>query len=253
MRRAGWRAAALPIRALFSPGGALDDAGSGHDLIALASLALLVAALGALALPRLFALLDAALLPSGQPRLDAHLDVLRAGLRRYLVAERLVPPLPFVVGGLLVALVAAPVLAGRGVRASAIVRVLAVGAAPLLVQRAGELAAVLGAPGDGLVAGDVARLPARFNVGVAGALSLAGVTATGWPSVVAEATNAFGVWVVALWGWGLSRLDRDLSGSSRTAAHPVWWCGLAVTAYGAGYLLYAALFPYLLVLVMGAP
>lgn len=253
MHTTRWRAALLPVRTVMSPGAAIDEARVRADPLALASVALLVAVLGALGLPRLLALLEAALAPSGQALLDAHLGVMRAALARLLIADRVLPPLPYVIGGLIVVAIAAPVLAGRRVRGRAIVAVLAVGAAPLLVQRVGELAVVWLVPGDGLVAGDVARLPARFNIGVAGLLAAAGVTASGAWSVVAEAANAVGVWVVVLWGWGLASLERSASAAARGAALRAWPFWLAGAAYAAGYALYAALFPLYLLLVMGAP
>jgi len=248
-----WRAALLPMRMVMSPGAAIDEARVRADPLALASVALLVAALGALGLPRLLVLLEAALAPSGQPLLDAHLGVMRAALARLLIADRVLPPLPYLIGGLIVVAVATPVLAGRRVRGRAIVAVLAVGAAPLLVQRVGELAVVWLVPGDGLVAGDVARLPARFNIGVAGVLAAAGVTAPGAWSVVAEAANAVGAWVIVLWGWGLASLERSAPAAARGAALRAWPFWLAGAAYAAGYALYAALFPLYLLLVMGAP
>ena len=251
MNRDVMRGAALPLRALWSPGAALDEAAV-HRVVAPASLVLLLAALGALALPHLLRLLDVALQPTGQEALDAHLAVLRIGLGRLLRFERLVPPLPFLAAGALLALVAQPVLAGRGVGAGAVAAVLALGAAPLLVQRVGELAVVLGAPAAGIGPGDVAGLAARFNVGVAGALAALGLQAPGWLGVAAEAANGVGFWVVALWGWGLSRLDRD-AGRSARAPHTLWWCTAAAVAYAAGWALYAALYPTLLLLVMGAP
>jgi hypothetical protein len=251
MSRDLMRGAALPVKALWSPGAALDEAAV-HGVVAPASLVLAVAALGALTLPRLLGLLDVALQPTGQEMLDAHLGVLRIGLAHLLLFERLVVPLPFVAAGALLALVAAPMLSGRGVTAGAVWAVLALGAAPLLVQRVGELAVVLGAPAAGLGPGDVARLPARFNIGVAGALSAAGVAAPGWLGVAAEAANGVGLWVVALWGWGLARLDRD-AGRSAPGAHTLGWCVAAAAAYAAGWALYAALYPTLLLVVMGAP
>ena len=251
MRHGMMRGAALPLRALWSPGLALD-AVAARPAAALTSLVLLAAALGAACLPRLLGLLDGALRPTGQELLDAHLAVLRLGLARLIWFERLVPPLSFAAGGALLWLVAAPVLAGRGVSAGRVAAVLALGLAPVLVQRAGELAVVLASPAAGLAAGEVARLPARFNVGLAGALAAAGVVAPGWLGVAAEAVNGIGVWVVALWAWGLSRLDRDALRSGRTA-HAPWWVLAAALAYAAGCTLYAALYPVLLLLVMGAP
>ena len=250
------RGTSLPLRALWSPGAALDDVAlDGVALpraVAPLALLLLAAALGALALPRLLDLLDAALRPTGQAVLDAHLGVLRVGLGRLLVFERLVLPVPYLLGGTVLWLVAAPALEGRAVRGSTVAAVLALGAAPLLVQRAGELAVVLAVPGSGLVAGDVAGLPARFNVGVAGALAAAGVAAPGWLGVAAQAANAVGLWVVALWGWGLARLDRGPGGPAG-AAPTLWWCAVATAAYAAGWALHAVLYPTLLLLVMGAP
>ncbi len=251
MNRDPMRGAVLPVRMLWSPGAALDAAAD-HRVIAPVSLVLAVAALGALTLPRLLGLLAVVLQPTGQEVLDAHLGVLRAGLARLLVFERLVVPLPFVAAGALLAVVAGPVLSGRGVSAGTVWAVLALGAAPLLVQRAGELAVVLATPAAGLGPGDVAGLPARFNVGVAGALSATGVAAPGWLGVAAEAANGVGLWVVVLWGWGLARLDRDASRSAR-APHTIWWCVAAAAAYAAGWALYAALYPTLLLVVMGAP
>ena len=253
MHSSRWRAALLPVRTVVSPGAAINEARVRGDPLVLASVVLLVAALGSLGLPRLLDLLGATLAPSGQAVLDANLGVLRAALARLVIADRVLPPPPYVIGGLIVVVIAAPVLAGRGVRGRTIVAVLAVGAAPLLVQRVGELAVVWLAPGDGLVAGDVARLPARFNVGLAGVLALAGVTATGAWSVVAEAANAVGVWVIVLWGWGLASLDRSAPAAARGAALPAWPFWLAGAAYAAGYALYAVLFPLYLLLVMGAP
>jgi hypothetical protein len=129
--------------------------------------------------------------------------------------------------------------------------VLAMGAAPLVVQRLGELLVVWATPGDGLVAGDVAGLAGRFNVGLAGLLSAAGLVPGGALSVVAEAANAIGVWVVVLWGWGVARLDRDASRGS--AGRAIWPFVLAATAYGIGYAAYATFLPAYLMLVMGVP
>ncbi len=250
------RGAALPLLTLWSPGAALDDAPA-HPAAGPASLLLLLAALGAASLPRLLGLLDAALPLTGQELLDAHLGVLRAGLTRLLVFERLVPPLPYLMGGTVLWLLAAPMLAGRRATrrggAAAVAAVLAVALAPLLVQRLGELAVVLALPADGRVmAGDVAGLPARFNVGAAGVLTALGVAAPGWLGIAAEAANGVGLWVVALWGWGLSRLDRD-AGRSARAPHTLWWYAGAAAAYAAGWGLYGAGYPTLLLLVMGSP
>jgi hypothetical protein len=249
--RAALRCVLLPLTALGEPGAALDMTGSRHAALALASVLFLVCALGAASLPRLLALLAATLAPVGPPLAAGHAAALHQGLVRYVVADRLLPPLPLVAAALLVAGVATPILAVRRVAGRAVCGVLAVGAAPLVVQRLGELAVVWTTPADGLVAGDVAGLAARFNVGLAGLLSAAGQAPGGALSVVAEAANAIGIWVVALWGWGLARLDRD---ASRRRPRPVAWpFVLSALAYGAGYAAYAVSLPSYLMLVMGVP
>ena len=249
--RSPLRSLLLPLEALGAPGAAMDVAGSRHAVIALAALLLLAGALGAASLPRLLALLTATLAPGGPPLAAEHTDALREGLTRYLVADRLLPPPPLVIAALMVGLVSAPVLAERHVAVRAVCGVLVVGASPLVVQRVGELLVVWATPGDGLVAGDVAGLAARFNVGLAGLFSAAGLAPGGALSVVAEAANGIGMWVVALWGWGLARLDRDASRGK--AGWAIWPFVLAALAYGIGYAVYATFLPSYLMLVMGVP
>ncbi|HXY18417.1 MAG TPA: hypothetical protein VEH83_00300 [Gemmatimonadales bacterium] len=247
--RSAARSLLLPLEGLWAPGPAMDVAGSRRAVPALAGLLVLVTALGAASLPRLLALLGATL--AGDPVTEAHAEALRAGLVRYLLADRLLPPLPFVLAAALVAMVAGPALAGRRVAGRAVCGVLAVGAAPLVVQRLGELAVVLVTPAAGLVPGDVAVLAGRFNAGAAGVLSAAGLAPGGALSVVAEAANAIGLWVVALWGWGLARLDHDASRAGRRL--PAWPFVLALSAYGVAYAACAAIFPSYLMVVMGMP
>lgn len=249
--RSPLRSLLLPLEALGAPGVAMDVAGSCHAVLALVGLLFLAGALGAASLPRLLALLTATLAPGGPPLAAEHTDALREGLTRYIVADRLIPPLPLVIAALLVGFVSAPVLAERRVAGRAVCGVLAVGAAPLVVQRLGELLVVWATPGDGLVAGDVAGLAARFNVGLAGLFSAVGLAPGGALSVVAEAANAIGIWVVVLWGWGLARLARDASRGR--AGWAIWPFALAALAYGIGYAVYAAFLPSYLMLVMGVP
>lgn len=250
-------AALLPLEALWSPAAAMDVAGARHPLLAVAALAVLVAALGAAALPRLLSLLATSLGPGGSDVLARHVLRLHAGLARYLVADRIAPPLPLVAAAFLAAAVAVPVLGTRRVAARAVVGVLAAGASPLLVQRLGELAVVWATPAGHLAAGEVVGLAARFNVGAAGVLAAAGVTPGLALGVAAEAANGVGLWVVALWGWGLARLDEGAGRGHPPAAGPPrlprWPFALAAAAYAAGYALHALLFPAYLLVVMGRP
>jgi len=248
-----FRSMLLPLSALGEPGAAMDVAGSRYPVRAVAGLLLSITVLGAASLPRILALLGMTLAPVGSPLAAAHAAALHDGLVRYVVADRLLPPPPLVLAAVLVALVATPMLAARRVAWTAVCGVLAVGAAPLVVQRLGELIVVWTTPADGLVAGDVASLATRFNVGLAGILSAAGRTPDGAWGIAADATNAIGLWVVALWGWGLARLDRDAAAVSGRAARVVWPFMLSAAAYAAGYAVYAALLPTWLLLVMGVP
>jgi hypothetical protein len=248
--RPALRAALLPLEALWSPGRAMDVAGARHAGLPPVALLLLCAGLGAAALPRLLALLAASLVVSGPPLLALHTEALHTGLARYVAADRLLPPPAYVAAGLLLGTFAGPVLATRGVAARAVCGVLVLGAAPLLVQRAGELAVVWLSSGTDLATGDIAGLPARFNVGVAGFLAAGGVATSGAASVVAEALNGIGLWVVALWGWGLARLADGATPRGRT---PHWPFVAAAAAYAGGYALYALTLPAWLILVMGRP
>ncbi len=247
-----WRAALIPLRAVTSPDASLRDAAGASAPVMAGSLLLLAALLGSLALPRLLDLIAERFAGGSATLLDAHLAALRGGLVRYVLADRLLPPVPYVLAALIASLVAAPVLAGHGVRARAVAAVLVAGAAPLLLQRLGELAVVWLTPPERLAAGDVAGLAARFNIGVAGVLGAAGAPLSKWASVAAEAANGIGLWVVVLWGRGLARLDGGPHAPSSGAGGTFGWCLLAGASYGVGYALYAALLPTLLVLVMGA-
>ncbi len=248
-----WRTALLPLRAVATPTAALLETRTGPDPLVLASVVVLVSCLGALALPRLLGLLAASLATGRSPLLDAHAAVLRAGLARLVVADRLLPPLPYCFAAALLALAAAPLLAERGVRPLTVVCVIAAGASPLLLQRLGELAVVWLVPPDGLASGDIVSLPARFNVGAAGVLAAMGTLPGGWAGVAAEAANAVGIWVVGLWGAGLALLARGETAAARSAALPAWPFVLAAAAYAAGHAAYAAAFPLYMVVVMGRP
>ncbi len=248
-----WRAALVPLRAVMHPSGALLETRAGSEALVILSLLALVAMLGALGLPRLLSLLAGSLAPGRTPLLDAHAAVLHAGLARYVVADRLLPPLPYLFAAALAAVAAAPLLAERGVRAATVACVLAAGAAPLLLQRLGELAVVWLTPADALASGEIVGLPTRFNVGVAGVLAAAGVTPAGALGVAAEAANAVGVWVTALWGLGIAGLARGEAAAARGAALPVWPFALTAAAYAAGWAVYAKLFPFLVIVVMGRP
>ena len=248
MRSLG-RSALLPLEGLWAPGAAMDVAGSRRAVVALASLLALVTGLGAAALPRLLALLAATLGGGAPSAAGSHADALRAGLVRYLVADRLLPPLPLLGAAVLVAAVASPVLATRRVAARAVWGVLAVGAAPLVLQRVGELAVVWTTPAAGLVAGDVTGLAARFNVGVGGILAAAGFSPGVALGAAVEAANATGLWVVSLWGWGLARLDHDASRAGTRL--PAWPFALSLAAYAGAYAAWVVLFPWYLMLVMG--
>ena len=244
------RSVLLSLEGLWAPGTAMDVAGSRRAVAVLLGLLLLVTGLGAAALPRLLALLGAALGDGGGAEgAAAHAAALRVGLSRYLVADRLLPPLPLALAAVLVAAVGAPVLETRRVAARAVWGVLAVGAAPLVVQRLGELAVVWTTPAGSLLPGEVVGLPGRFNVGIGGLLAAAGWTPGVALGAAAEAANATGLWVVALWGWGLARLDRD---ASRAGARlPAWPFALALAAYAGAYAAYVVLFPWYLMLVTG--
>ena len=158
-----------------------------------------VTVLGALTLPRQLSLLGTALSHG------AHHQALSAGLTRLIWIDRLVPPPTVVIAGLLLAWAADPLLGLARDARSGIWAVVVLGFAPLLAQRAGELAmtylALVPAP---LTPGSALGLPQEF---VTGPAIFDRHDAPRWLQSLSARVNLVTASSVAIWANALRKLD----------------------------------------------
>lgn len=236
-----------PVRALLAPHQAMAESEAAAGWGAL-GLLLGVTALGALALPRLLHLLGGAMPPTGNPIVDAQNAVVTRALMRLVVVDRLVPPLDLVLGACLLCLIAALLFWAAGESPRRVVGAVALASAPALIQRLGELAVVWLVGRDGMVAGEVISLPARFNTGLTAVLTAFGRPPGGWMEVGASALSVVGVWTIALWALALRRSDARSAAGAQS-----WALGAACLAYAGGVVAVGFLRPALVPLVLGSP
>jgi hypothetical protein len=175
--------------------------------------------------------------------LSPHAEALASGLTRLMVVDRLLPmPAVLVAGGCL-CLAAEPVLMLASGRKQELLVIIVLGMAPLLIQRVGELVMtwVLDAA-PGMSPGEIVRMPHRF---ASGAVLL--WRGGGYPPPLVELlearVNVFSTWSVALWAFGLSRLDHHRL--------QVWHVVLPLACLAAGGLATWLLGPVVLAGVLG--
>jgi len=206
------------------------------------SLGAFLVALGLATLPRQLALLDRTMGATGDPLLDAQTELLRSGVLRLIVADRLVASPTLLVAALFLALAAEPVLMLARQRQPAIWAVVLLGLAPLLVQRVGELAITYVAAIADPVAGDAVTAPHRF---VTGPLLLwrGEGPAPGWLELLSRRVNLIVLWCLALWSLGMQQLDGG--------RWQLWHAALPAACLAAAGLLTWMLWPIVLPLVLG--
>jgi hypothetical protein len=174
-------------------------------LLAVVALAWLLLGLGTV--PRQLVLMNAALAPVGVDEPARHLRSLAAGLTRLMIVDRLVPLPAVLMAAVLLRLTAEPVLMLASNRRRELLVVIVLGLAPLVLLRAGELAvAWFTDVGSGIPPGEVLRLPHRFASG-ARLLWREGGPPPAVLEMLEARVNLFSAWSVALWAYGLSRLD----------------------------------------------
>ena len=206
------------------------------------SLGAFLVALGLATLPRQLALLDRTMGATGDPLLDAQTELLRSGVLRLIVADRLVASPTLLVAALFLALAAEPVLMLARQRQPAIWAVVLLGLAPLLVQRVGELAITYVAAIADPVAGDAVTAPHRF---VTGPLLLwrGEGPAPGWLELLSRRVNLIVLWCLVLWSLGMQQLDGG--------RWQLWHAALPAACLAAAGLLTWMLWPIVLPLVLG--
>lgn len=197
-----------PVTVLVSPAAGIAQVlAKPHPWMLLAILASAWILLGLATVPRQVELLHLVLASTGEPVLDAQTEVLKAGLLRLIVADRLVPLPTVLVGGVLVFLAAEPVLMLPSARRRELLAIVAVGCAPLVVQRFGELAMTwMTTVAPGMSAGEVLRLPHRFASGAA-LFWRSPDPAPFWIELLEARVNMFALWSAALWAIGLHALE----------------------------------------------
>ena len=200
-------------------------------------------ALGLATLPRQLALLDRTMGATGDPLLDAQTELLRSGVLRLIVADRLVASPTLIVAALFLALAAEPVLMLAREQRPAIWAIVLLGLAPLVVQRVGELAITYVAAIADPVAGDAITAPHRF---VTGPLLLwrGEGPAPGWLELLSRRVNLIALWCLVLWSLGMRQLDGG--------RWQLWHAALPATCVAAAGLLTWMLGPIVLALVLGA-
>lgn len=165
--------------------------------------------LGAATVPRQLAILAAALAPAGDALAEQQQLLLRAGVFRLMIADRLIPPPTPVLAALLLGLAAEPVLAQASDRRRAIWALVVLGLAPLVVGRLGELAITYLVPASSqLTPGDALTLPQRFASGPRLLWRGGdGSPAPQWVELLEPRVNLVLGWSLGLWTLALKRLD----------------------------------------------
>src|SRR3990172_542781 len=177
----------------------------GPAVVVLGALAI-TALLGAATLPRQLDLLFASLAPTGDLARDLHYAAMQAGLTRMIVADRLMPPPTLLLAALVLSLAAEPVLSLAEDRRRAVWTVVALGLAPLMVQRIGELAvAYLSAVASPPRPGDAVSRASRFTTGPL--LLWRADNPPDWLISLSQRFNLVSLWGLLIWTVGLKELD----------------------------------------------
>lgn len=164
--------------------------------------------MGAATLPRQLHFLAMSLTPTGKPIIDYHHTVLRPGLVRLMLLDRLVPPPTVLLASLFVFWAADGMLHLGGSHRQRVGAIIAMGLVPLLLQRAGELAiSWLAVPPPHVLPGFAVSLPQQFATGAT--LFWPPGEAPGWAEAVGARLNLVTLWSVALWSVGLRELDGE--------------------------------------------
>jgi hypothetical protein len=196
--------------------------------------------LGLATLPRQLALLERTLAPSGDPLMAAHGALLRDGILRVILVDRLIPSPTLLLAGLLLVLAAEPVLMLARERRGTLYKIVLLGLAPLIAQRLGELAVVYLAALEAPVVGDAVTAPHRF---VTGPLLFwrQPEPAPGWLEVLNDRLNLIVLWSVLLWSMGMRELDGGRLRPWHVALPVACVAGAGVITWALGPVAYGAI------------
>ncbi|MFQ6046961.1 MAG: hypothetical protein ACE5PT_11510 [Gemmatimonadales bacterium] len=206
----------------------------------------LLVLLGAGTIPRQLFLLERLFGATGDPLADLPRELMRGGLVRLIVADRLVPSPTIILAALLLGWAVEPVLALARDRRRAIWAVVLLSLAPLIVARLGELAVTyLISPKAAVIPADAIQMPHRFLTGPL--LAWRGADpAPAWLELLDARFNLIVLWCIALWAVGL----RELDGGGRWAA---WHWLLPVSCVAGGAVATWILGPLALTVLLRGP
>lgn len=233
-------------RVLVEPRAAIQDAlAEPRPWITAVALALPLVALGLATLPRQLSLLDAAFALTGDAQADFTARMMREGLTRLIVADRLVPSPTLLAAAFLTVIVAEPVLMLARERRAQLWSVVLLALTPLVLARIGELALTwLTSYQAGAPPGEIILLPHRFRTGPA--IFWNNGTPPSWLERLDGTVNLVTLWTAALWAAAL----RILDGRTRFA---LWHVGLPLACLAGGAAVTWLLAPLALALVLGTP
>ncbi len=202
----------------------------------------LAAIISALCLPMQLELLERSLGSLGDPLLDLKNEMMARGLRRLILADRLLPPPTLLLAAVLLAGAADPILALPQNRRPALWALIFLGLAPILLQRFGEVVVTYWFPGTGGVA-DAVGLPRQFSTGPD--LLWLGESPPVWVRSLSQRVNLVSLWSVGLWTLGL----RELEGRGFSA----WHLALPLSVLAVATAITWWLTPFAIPLILGRP
>ena len=198
---------------------------------------------GAVTIPRQFDLLATMYPPVAESSLADLQREIQSGVRRLVVADRVIVNPTGLIGAALVVLLGSGLLGLPRRERRLLWGVVALGLTPLVVERFGEaLLTYLVPMGSVSSPGDVITLPHRF---VTGPLLMwrAPDPPPGWLEIVDARVNLVLLWCVVIWTVGLKVFDGDRGWRG-------WHVGLPASALAAAGVVTWLLGPYVLALVL---
>jgi len=202
-------------------------------------------AFGAATLPRQLSVLHLALAPTGVSAVDGHYAAMQGGLTRLIIADRLVPSPTVLLAGIVLVLLAEPVLALARDRRATLLTLAVLGLAPLLVQQIGECIMTYTANiAPDPAPGRAIELANRFQTGPLLFWS-SEARAPAWIEILSARVNLVSLWCVGLWALGLRVMDGK--------RFRVWHIGMPVVSLAVAGIVTWILGPMVLAAVLGRP
>jgi hypothetical protein len=231
----------MVVNVLTDPAGTMRQVRAGDSIFSLAIVVLSASLLGLATVPKQLRLLLESLPPVEDALLNAQHEALRAGIIRMIMVDRLIPSPTLLLAVVIAGLMADSVLGLPRDRRGRIWTVLALGLAPVLIGRAGELAMTYLLRFDTLSPGIAITLPHRFSTGPL-LLWLKSDPAPAWLEIADSRINLITLWVAGLWVVGLREVDDARRVALWHVALPLFCIGVAgVVTWASGPLMFSVI------------